>query len=344
SLDADSNDSPEMTLGDYQAIADPFLVPDVTGTAPELSAEGDISAGKKDLYTGVVGVTPEYLALRHLQVADGTFISSDDVSAKSRVVVLGHKLYQKLFDDGAYAIGQKIKINRVPFRVIGVLAEKGGSTLDGADDSVYVPLTTVQARLYPWMRSRRGEPLLSTIYVQVVDETVVDPVSENIADLLRQRHKIAFRDEDDFSIVKQTDILSITGNMTRALTVFLGAIAGVSLLVGGIGIMNIMLVSVTERTREIGVRKAMGARRRDIRIQFLVEAIVLALLGGAIGIALGAAGSHLIAALAKDLDTVVSWQTVLLATGFSAAVGVFFGIYPSNRAAGLNPIDALRYE
>jgi putative ABC transport system permease protein len=172
----------------------------------------------------------------------------------------------------------------------------------------------------------------------------MDAASEAIRDLLRQRHKLSYRDDDDFSVISQKDILSIFGEITSVLTLFLGAIAGISLLVGGIGIMNIMLVSVTERTREIGIRKAVGAKRRDILIQFLIEAMVLSLVGGAVGILLGVAGSLLIARLSEDLVTVVTPQAILLATGFSAAVGLFFGIYPATRAARLNPIDALRYE
>jgi putative ABC transport system permease protein len=185
---------------------------------------------------------------------------------------------------------------------------------------------------------------VTVINVQVASEDRMDAASEAIRDLLRQRHKLSYRDDDDFSVISQKDILSIFGEITSVLTLFLGAIAGISLLVGGIGIMNIMLVSVTERTREIGIRKAVGAKRRDILIQFLIEAMVLSLVGGAVGILLGVAGSLLIARLSEDLVTVVTPQAILLATGFSAAVGLFFGIYPATRAARLNPIDALRYE
>jgi putative ABC transport system permease protein len=225
-----------------------------------------------------------------------------------------------------------------------VMEEQGGSAYGSLDNTIYIPLTTAQARLYPAFRSRKGEPLVSTIYVQVADESLMEQASEQVTAVLRQRHKIAFRDQDDFSIISQTDIVSIFGDITGVLTIFLSSIAAISLLVGGIGIMNIMLVSVTERTREIGIRKAVGAKRRDIRAQFLVEAMVLSLIGGFIGIALGVVGSQVVASLAKQLTTVVTWDTVLLATGFSAAVGLFFGIYPASRAAALNPIDALRYE
>jgi putative ABC transport system permease protein len=335
---------PEMTMGDYQAIADPFQVPDAAGVAPELASGAGVVAGNHDIRTDIAGVTPEFLTVRKKNVVEGTFFSAADVNARSRVAVLGSTAYQKLFEEGAYPIGQIIKINRIPFRVIGVMEEQGGSAFGSADNIIYVPLTTAQARLYPGYRSRKGEPLLSTIYVQVADESLMQQASEQITAVLRQRHKIAFRDEDDFSIISQTDIVSIFGDITGVLTIFLSSIAAISLLVGGIGIMNIMLVSVTERTREIGIRKAVGAKKRDIRAQFLVEAMVLSLIGGFIGIALGVIGSRVVASLAERLTTVVTWDTILLATGFSAAVGLFFGIYPASRAAALNPIDALRYE
>jgi putative ABC transport system permease protein len=342
--DSSSTKRPELTMGDYQAIADPFLVPDANGIAPELSSQADVIVGKQDMRTDVTGVTADYYDLRNLKISEGTFVSEGDVNARSRVAVLGFKAYEKLFDEGAYAIGQNIKINRIPFRVIGLLEEKGGSSFGGEDNTIYVPLTTAQSRLYPWWRSRGGEPLLSTIYVQAIDESLMDEVSDQITDVLRARHKIAFRDDDDFTIINQTDIVAIFGDITGVLTIFLGSIAAISLLVGGIGIMNIMLVSVTERTREIGIRKAVGAKKGDIRIQFMVEAMVLSLIGGFIGILVGALGSRVVASLAEQLTTVVTWDTILLATGFSAAVGLFFGIYPASRAAALNPIDALRYE
>jgi putative ABC transport system permease protein len=335
---------PELTMGDYRAIADPFLVPDAMGVAPELSSNATVIAGKRDIRTEIAGVTPDYLPLRSLEVSDGTFLGDTDVSARSRVAVLGSRAYEKLFEEGAYPIGQTIKINRIPFRVIGVMEEKGGSSFGGMDNTIYVPLTTAQSRLYPWWRSRTGEPLLSTIYVQVADESLMDQAADQISEVLRQRHKITFRDDDDFTLVKQTDILAIAGDIFGVLTIFLGSIAAISLVVGGIGIMNIMLVSVTERTREIGIRKAVGAKRRDILVQFLVEAVVLSLIGGGIGIALGILGSQVVASLADQLRTVVTGDVILLSSGVSAAVGLLFGIYPAFRAAGLNPIDALRYE
>jgi putative ABC transport system permease protein len=207
-----------------------------------------------------------------------------------------------------------------------------------------VPLSTAHERLFPRFHNRKGEPTLAVVYAQVVSEDRMDQASQQITDLLRQRHDIRYQDEDDFTVINQQDLLSIFGQITNVLTIFLGAIAGISLLVGGIGIMNIMLVSVTERTREIGLRKAVGAKRRDILLQFLIESVVLALIGGLLGIALGTSGAIGISRLQSDLVAVVTPQSVLLATGFSAAVGLFFGIYPATRASRLNPIDALRYE
>jgi len=345
SLEGSSSSKPaELTMGDYQALADPFLVPDAAAVSPELSSRSDVVFGRRDIRTDIAGVMPNYLTLRNLEVREGAFVSESDVNARSRVAVLGSKTYEKLFEEGAYPIGQTIKINRIAFKVIGVMEEKGGSSFGSADNTVYVPLTTAQGRLYPWWRNRKGEPLLSTIYVQAVDETMIDAVLEQITDVLRQRHRISFRDDDDFSIISQTDIVSIFGDITGLLTFYLGVIAGISLLVGGIGIMNIMLVSVTERTREIGIRKAVGAKKRDIRMQFLMEAMVLSLLGGLIGITLGVVASQILDALAEQLTTAVTADIILLSTGISAMVGLFFGIYPASRAAALNPIDALRYE
>ncbi len=332
-----------LTLADAEAIGDPGLVPDIVAVAPEIQRSATVERGREAIVATVAGVTPEYAFVRNARVAEGRFIDETDMAAGSRVALLGALVYERLFPDGEYALGQTVRINTIPFRVIGIMEEKGGSGFGSQDNIVFVPLSTAHSRLFRG-RTVGGSPRVTVINVQVVSEDRMDAAAEAIRELLRQRHKLSYRDDDDFSVISQKDILSIFGEITGVLTLFLGAIAGISLLVGGIGIMNIMLVSVTERTREIGIRKAVGAKRRDILVQFLIEAMVLSLVGGAVGILLGVAGSLLISRLSQDLVTKVTPQAILLATGFSAAVGLFFGIYPATRAARLNPIDALRYE
>ncbi len=332
-----------LTYGDALAIADPFNVPDVVAVAPELGRFTAVTAGKRDALPQVLGVTPVYTSVRNWEVVLGEFIDKDALVTQSRVAVLGQTLAERLFPDEDYPIGQTIKIGAVPFRVIGVMEEKGGSGFGDQDNAVFVPLTTAQARIYR-DRTISGEYRVSVIYAAAVSEDRMEAAANQIADLLRQRHNIAYRDDDDFTVINQSDIISIFGEITGVLTIFLGSIAAISLLVGGIGIMNIMLVSVTERTREIGLRKAVGAKRRDILLQFLIEAVVISTIGGFVGLGLGIAGAQLVSRLAEELTAVTSVQSVLLAIGFSAAVGLFFGIYPATRAARLNPIDALRYE
>jgi putative ABC transport system permease protein len=335
-----------LSLADAEAIADPFNVPDMAKVAPEIMGSADVSYGKSTLSLNVSGVTPAYEEVRNFPVDYGNFISELDMNSGARVAVLGSKVAERLYGADGYAIGTTIKIKNVPFKVVGVLESKGGTGGPGGDqdETVLVPLSTAHQRLFPRYHNSRGQPLVTVIYVQVGSEDRMEAAATEITDLLRTRHDIQFKDDDDFSVINQKDLLAIFGQITGVLTIFLGAIAGISLLVGGIGIMNIMLVSVTERTREIGLRKAVGAKRKHILVQFLIESVVLALIGGAIGILLGAAGVMLISQLQDSLKAVVSPQSVVLATGFSAAVGLFFGIYPATRAARLNPIDALRYE
>jgi putative ABC transport system permease protein len=340
--------SARLTLADADAIADPFNVPDLAATAPEAVTRASVTAGRTTLSLNVSGVTPAYELVRNFPVSYGSFISDTDVDSRARVAVLGSRVAERLFEEsGLYPIGATVKIGNVPFKVIGVLKEKGGGGGFGGpseDEVVLVPLTTALQRLSQSAYNERGEPLLSVVYAQVVSEDRMEAAADQITSVLRQRHNIAFQDADDFSVINQQDLLSIFGQITGVLTLFLGAIAGISLLVGGIGIMNIMLVSVTERTREIGLRKAVGAKRRDILWQFLIESVVLAVIGGLFGIMLGIAGAQAISSLQDDLTAVVTPDAVLLATGFSAIVGLFFGIYPATRASRLNPIDALRYE
>jgi putative ABC transport system permease protein len=257
------------------------------------------------------------------------------------VVVLGPDIVADLFPDNPVPIGETVRINDVSFRVVGVTKARGGSSFGSEDNVAFIPQSTAQTRLFPDGGERDQ---VSVLYVQAVSEDGAERAAEQIRDILRRRRDVQPGDDDGFTVINQADILASASSVLNAITIFLGAIAAISLLVGGIGIMNIMLVSVTERTREIGLRKAVGARRRDILAQFLMESVVLALMGGALGIGLGTLGTWIIGSLAPEIQARISLQAVLMATGFSVAVGLFFGIYPATRAAGLNPIDALRYE
>jgi putative ABC transport system permease protein len=332
-----------LTLGDSDAIGNPFQVPDVTAVAPEVSGSTTVSRGKKSLRASVSGVTPSYQDVRSWNPELGDFIAESDVQERGRVAVIGMEAYRKLFEPGEYPIDQTIRINNLVFRVIGVLEERGGSGFGNQDESILIPLTTAQDRLYR-RKTVSGDYQVNVIYASVADADRMDAAEEQIAEVLRERHDINYLDEDDFSIINQTDLISIFGDILGALTLFLGAIAGISLLVGGIGIMNIMLVSVTERTREIGLRKAVGAKRQDILGQFLIEAVTLAVLGGLLGIALGTSGAQAISSFLDNFSAVVGIDAILISILFSMAVGLFFGIYPAYRASRLNPIDALRYE
>jgi putative ABC transport system permease protein len=307
--------------------------------APEFGGSASVVYGGETLLNQIVGTTPDYPRVRNSLVREGRFVDDTDVQSSARVAVLGSQTATDLFGDQS-PVDQTIKINKTPFRVIGVMEEKGGGSGGSEDTQILVPISTAQTRMF---NARTSAGLrVSTIYVMAVDEQSIDQAIAEITEVLRDRHKIQFQ-QDDFTVLSQKDILGVLDQITGVLTIFLGAIAAISLLVGGIGIMNIMLVSVTERTREIGIRKAVGAKRRDILVQFLIEAVVLSLIGGAMGIAMGV-GTALVVNLSGAFTTVVTIESVLLAVGFSLAVGLFFGIYPATRAASLNPIDALRYE
>jgi len=333
-----------LTYRDTLALADRRQIPDLAGVAPEFVASGTVVYGNRNTQTSVAGITPTYPSVRNFYPVRGAFVADEHVRSRARVAVLGQSVLKELFSPGVDPIGQVVKINRVPFKVIGVMEEKGASSFSDDDDVVFVPLTTAQTRLFSG-RDLSGDYTVSVIYARAVDETRLEPARDQIVRLLRQRHDLIYStDENDFTVLTQKDVGEVLQSLTQVLTLFLGLIAAISLLVGGIGIMNIMLVSVTERTREIGVRKAVGAKRRDILVQFLIEAIVLSFLGGLIGIALGISGTIGISNTADDLSLHLSISTILLATGFSMAVGLSFGIYPAVRASRLHPIDALRYE
>ncbi|MCL4394045.1 MAG: ABC transporter permease, partial [Chloroflexi bacterium] len=282
------------------------------------------------------GVTPAYEQVRNFHAAYGQFIQDGDNEAMTRVAVLGQTVVGELFQPGDDPIGKIIKINNVPFRVVGIMESKGTSGFTNMDDSVMIPLTTAMNRVF-------GGKNLRQIGVEVTSAGSMDQASAQISNLLLIRHKISDPAQADFQIMNQEQVLSTLSQVTGTLTLLLGGIAAISLLVGGIGIMNIMLVSVTERTREIGLRKAVGAKRKDILFQFLIESLMLCLAGGSAGIALGLAGSAGIGQYA-DWGLVISMSSIWMAFFFSGAVGIFFGIYPAVKASLLNPIDALRYE
>ncbi|MCC6190273.1 MAG: ABC transporter permease [Anaerolineales bacterium] len=338
-----ANRDQPLTNDDGLALGDPVLVPSAQGVALEYLGFAPVEYSRETMNVQVSGVSPNYQEVRQFYVGEGDFITEADERSVARIAVLGQTVVRTLFPNGEFPMGQTIKISQVPFKVVGVLEAQGGSLFGDQDSIVLVPLTTAQQRLFN-ARQPDGRYGLSIVYVQARSGEAMESAAREVAAALRERHDIDFRDEDDFTVVTQNDLISAFGEVTGVLTIFLGAIAGISLLVGGIGIMNIMLVSVTERTREIGLRKAVGARRRDILAQFLIEAVTLALLGGMFGIAIGAAGSYLVASFQPDLPVAVTLDSVLLATGFSAAIGLFFGMYPAVRASALNPIDALRYE
>ncbi|MDY6910865.1 MAG: ABC transporter permease, partial [Chloroflexota bacterium] len=333
-----------LTLEDAEAIANPSNVPSAELVAPEISTWIQVVTGSENVTTQILGVTAEYEEVRNYKVAEGSFITEHNEQARSMVCVLGSNVAEDLFG-GLDPIGQRVKIIRRQFQVIGVLESKGGTGFGSQDDIVVVPITTAMYRLMP-QRTSSGGHRVSLINVQAVDEDSIDAATEQITGLLRERHRIT--GEDDFTITSQQDILETMQEVTGVMTILLGSIAGIALLVGGIGIMNIMLVSVTERTREIGIRKAVGAKRRDILMQFLIESAVLSLSGGIVGLLIGWGFSRLISGInmgdGQSLTTVVSPDIVILAVGVAVGIGLFFGSWPAVRAARLNPIDALRYE
>jgi putative ABC transport system permease protein len=332
-----------LTLGDANAIADPFQAPAVAGVAPMLQGSGKVAFGSESRTTTLIGVTPEYASVRNYLLSEGSFISEEHMLGQASVVILGYDVAERLFHRTEGLVGEQVRIENQPFRVIGVLTQRGGSAFSNEDDQVLIPLTTAQMRLL--RRSTRDR--VDLILVQAASAQDVPTATEQVAQILRTRHRTEIG-ADDFTILTQQNFLETASTITNVLTIFLGGIAAISLLVGGIGIMNIMLVSVTERTREIGLRKALGARRRDILIQFLTESSVLSLIGGLIGILLGwligLGVGYIAAANNADISPTIGLDIILIATLFSTAVGLFFGLYPANRAAGLEPVEALRYE
>jgi len=332
-----------LTISDAEAVAD---IRSVLDTAPTNENFVEVVYGKESVVAVIDGSTPGYLPIMNFTVANGEFISERNVAMRDDVIVLGSKIADDLFGDKE-PVGQKVKIKGKQFTVIGVLAPKGGAFFGfSMDDIAVVPITTFQTRLFT-QKTASGEDAVQSIAVQVASAEAIEDVIQEINDILRKRHRLAANEKNDFAVYTQEQALGLVQQVTGIFTVVLGAIASISLVVGSIGIMNIMLVSVTERTREIGIRKAVGAKRRDILLQFLLEAATLSLTGGAIGIAGGWLASKAISTIEAGgitLNAVVSPDIVILAVSVSIGIGLVAGVYPAMRAARLNPIDALRYE
>ncbi|MCL5291553.1 MAG: ABC transporter permease [Actinobacteria bacterium] len=324
-----------LTIEDAEALKK--SVSTVKNVSPELSQNAQVVYLSQNTNTSISGVMPAYEEVRNFHAAYGQFITKDDVDTSRRVAVLGQTVAGQLFSAGEEPIGKVIKINNIPFQVIGIMEQKGsGGGSSNMDDTILIPLSTAMHRVF-------GSRSLRQISVEVASADQMDQASAEITNLLMIRHKISDSSKIDFQIMNQAEVLNTLSEVTGTLTLLLGGIAAISLIVGGIGIMNIMLVSVTERTREIGLRKAVGAKRRDVLFQFLIESVLLCLAGGVAGVGLGFLGSVAIGQYA-GWGTVISISSIWLAFFFSGAVGVFFGIYPAIKASRLNPIDALRYE
>ena len=331
----------DLTVEDAEALEG---LPGVGAVAPTYSGSATVlnDQGVESSDTTVNGVTAAYRTARNYEMSIGDFISEEDSDRKRKVAVLGSTTAEALYPNEAYPIGQIVRLNGIPFEVIGVMEEKGGSGFIDPDDIVLVPLGTAQSRLFG-ASTFRGQYIVSGIDVQASSSEETDLAEEQIAETLRTQHGITAGEEDDFRIMNQAEMIETTTSMLDTLTLFLGAVAAISLVVGGIGIMNIMLVSVTERTREIGLRKAIGAGRGDILLQFLIEAMGLSFTGGLLGIGLGMVVSGFISPQ-LGVEPVIAPYVVVIAAGFSAMIGIIFGIYPAMRASGLQPVVALRYE
>jgi putative ABC transport system permease protein len=331
-----------LTMDDALALT---YLENVVAVAPQTSSFVQIVYQGQNGNTRLMGVTSSYQDLASLTLADGEFITSSNQESRSLVVVLGSSVAESLFGSTSGVVGQKVRMNGQSFKVIGVLNSKGGLGFMNLDDQVFVPLSTALYRLVGGSRFR-GSSVIQQITIKAADAKVVDQVVENVTLAMRDLHG-TIEGADDFTVTNQQDTLAAATQISDTLSLFLGGVAGISLAVGGIGIMNIMLTTVTERTREIGLRKAIGARRHDIMLQFLMESTVLSLLGGLIGVAVGWGAAQLIGSINlanSSITPVVGLDSIILATFFSMAVGLFFGIYPATRAARLQPVEALRHE
>ena len=332
-----------LTLEDASALLDPIIAPSVKLVAPEVTGFARIVAGKYTTAASMFGVTPEYIHVRNLEMSSGTFITSGQVINRSNSVILGNKLSETLFGFRD-SVGQKVRINGIEFSVSGILKSKGEGRLINTDNSAFIPISTAFYELQS-QKTTQGQISVGSINVEISDLEEMDDAVQQIATVLRMRHRIV--GEDDFQITSQQETIDILEDSTVTFVIFLAAIAGISLIVGGIGIMNVMLVSVTERTREIGIRKAMGAKWRDIMLQFVLEAILLCFTGGIAGAILGLGTATILDGKTfggQVFNTAISLDITGLAIGVAVLIGLFFGIYPAARAANLHPIEALRYE
>ena len=332
-----------LTLDDADALKDPVFTPHVVAVAPEISTSGQIVAGRENTFAQIIGVTPAYESARNYATASGTFITREHVGTVDEAAVLGSEIAETLFGNRD-PVGQNVRINGRQFAVAGVLESRGSTALSNLDSLVLVPITTAYYRLSSG-RTAGGGVAVSSINVQIDDPANREETIADVATVLRLRHRVT--EEDDFTITSQEETIETLTETQETFALFLGAIAGISLLVGGIGIMNIMMVSVTERTREIGVRKAMGAKWRDILLQFVAEATLLSFGGGIAGVILGVTLSRLMDGrniIGQTFETAVSGDITVLALVVAAGIGLFFGIYPAAKAANLHPIEALRYE
>jgi len=323
-----------LTIEDAEAITKE--VSNVGAVAPELSRRYQVVAKRKNTNTQVVGTVASYPGVKNIEIDQGSFISEQNVRSQSKVAVLGPTTRDDLFGEGTIPMGETIKINGINFKVIGVAKSKGGTGWGSQDDIIFIPITTAQKFL-------AGADYVSTISVQAESPQVMTQVQAEITSLLLQRHNIATPEMADFSVLSQQDILGAASSITNTMTILLAAIAGISLIVGGIGIMNMMMTTVTERTREIGLRKAIGAKKLDISSQFLAEAVMLTFLGGAVGIILGSGLAYGVTFF-TGMATKISLFSIILAFSVSAGIGIVFGYWPAQKAAKLNPIEALRYE
>lgn len=324
------------TLKYDDSVAIKAKIKNIDYVSPTVSSSYQVVYGNNNWNTSVQGVTPEFMLIRSLAVSNGSFITTNDMNKRNRVAVIGTTVAENLFAK-ENPVGKNIRINNQPYKIVGLLESKGQSSMgQDQDDMVYVPITTAQERML-------GITYIQSINIQVSDSNKMDQVQSEVETLLRTRHHLVGTKENDFRVRNLTSLMETVNQSTSMLTLLLGAIAGISLLVGGIGIMNIMMVSVTERTREIGIRKALGATFMNIMTQFLIESMVIGIIGGLIGIFVGCGVSRLIA-LVGDFQTVITLTPIIISFAFSVGIGLFFGIYPARKAARLDPIEALRYE